>query len=168
MLRVTVTRETSDEIVPIAEVVIGKFGGSEEKATYAARVVEPPSQYSDGVDACFAVRAHERYQPAFALVAEVLGSWRTGRTDDVNPGARAALDRALRLFDESAVPDQQARGSIRKEDEPEPLPPAIRDAVAALRQHADDPAMVMLARAVAAVAERLQGAATPVEASSRG
>ncbi|WP_431858677.1 hypothetical protein [Azospirillum sp.] len=95
MLRVTVTRETATEAEPIAEVVIGKFAGGEKRAGYAARVHEPPSPYSDGVDACFEVRGHERYQPAFALVAAVLGAWREGRVDEVGDGVRAALTNAL-------------------------------------------------------------------------
>lgn len=95
MLRVTVTRETATEAEPIAEVVIGKFAGGEKRAGYAARVYEPPSPYSEGVDACFAVRGHERYQPAFALVTAVLGAWREGRVDEVGDGVRAALTTAL-------------------------------------------------------------------------
>ncbi|WP_431858686.1 hypothetical protein [Azospirillum sp.] len=95
MLRVTVTRETATDAEPIAEVVIGKFAGGEKRAGYAARVYEPPSPYSEGVDACFEVRGHERYQPAFALVAAVLGAWREGRVDEVGDGVRAALTNAL-------------------------------------------------------------------------
>jgi hypothetical protein len=95
MLRVTVTRETATEAEPIAEVVIGKFAGGDKRAGYAARVYEPPSPYSEGVDACFAVRGHERYQPAFALVAAVLGAWREGRVDEVGDGVRAALTNTI-------------------------------------------------------------------------
>ncbi|HYG88801.1 MAG TPA: hypothetical protein VD978_21340 [Azospirillum sp.] len=92
MLRVTVTRETSTGAEPIAEVLIGKFGGSEQRGTYAARVHEPPSPYSNGIDACFGVRGHDRYQPSLALVASVLGAWRDGRVDEISPGVRAALE----------------------------------------------------------------------------
>lgn len=152
MLRVTVTRETADEALPIAEVVIGKFGGSEERGTYAARVIEPPSQFSDGVDACFAIRGHERYQPAFALVAEVLSSWQAGRIDDINPGARAALDRSLRLFDESHTP----RTATAEMEAVETSPAAIQEAIAAMRKYADDPAVAALAQAIVAVAQRLE------------
>ena len=96
MLRVTVTRENSTETTPIGEVVIGKFSGSEQRGGYAARVLEPPSQYSDGIDACFAVRGHERYQPAMALVASVMAAWSEGRVDQVCEGIRSALNIATR------------------------------------------------------------------------
>ena len=91
MLRVTVNRESATETVQIAEVVIGKFAGTEQRGGYAARVFEPPSPYSDGIDACFTVRGHDRYQPAMALVASVLAAWREGRIDEVGDGVRAAL-----------------------------------------------------------------------------
>ena len=91
MLRVTVNRETATETVQIAEVVIGKFAGTEQRGGYAARVFEPPSPYSEGIDACFTVRGHERYQPAMALVASVLAAWQEGRVDEVGDGVRAAL-----------------------------------------------------------------------------
>ena len=91
MLRVTVNRESATDSVQIGEVVIGKFAGTEQRGGYAARVFEPPSPYSDGTDACFTVRDHERYQPAMALVASVLAAWREGRVDEVGDGVRAAL-----------------------------------------------------------------------------
>ena len=52
---------------------------------------DPPSQYSNGTDACFTVRGHERYQPAMTLVASVLAAWREGRVDEVGEGIRTAL-----------------------------------------------------------------------------
>ena len=91
MLRVSVSRESATESSPIGEVVIGKFAGTEQRGGYAARVFEPPSQYSNGTDACFTVRGHERYQPAMALVASVLAAWREGRVDEVGEGIRTAL-----------------------------------------------------------------------------
>ena len=91
MLRVTVSRESATESVSIGEVVIGKFAGTEQRGGYAARVYEPPSPYSEGIDACFTVRSHERYQPAMALVASVLAAWREGRVDQVGDGVRTAL-----------------------------------------------------------------------------
>ena len=75
MLRVTVSRESATESVSIGEVVIGKFAGTEQRGGYAARVYEPPSPYSEGIDACFTVRSHERYQPAMAWL---LRSWQPG------------------------------------------------------------------------------------------
>ncbi len=148
MLRVTVSRETAAEAVPIAEVVIGKFAGTEERGVYAARVIEPPSQYSDGVDACFAIRGHERYQPAFALVAEVLSAWQAGRTDQVNEGARAVLDRALRLFDDPAPAVDPAPAAVSG------VADVIDQAAAALTRNGGDPAMIALAQAVLAIARR--------------
>ncbi len=91
MLRVTVTRESATEVKPIGEVVIGRFAGTEQRGGYAARVHEPPSPFSDGIDACFTVRGHDRYQPAMALVASVLAAWREGRIDEVGDGVKAAL-----------------------------------------------------------------------------
>ena len=91
MLRVTVTRESANDVVPIGEVVIGKFAGTEARGGYAARVLEPPSQYSEGTDACFTIQGHERYQPAMALVASVMAAWREGRIDEVGEGLRRVL-----------------------------------------------------------------------------
>lgn len=146
MLRVTVTRESATESQPIAEVVIGKFAGSEQRGGYAARVFEPPSPYSEGVDACFAVRGHERYQPAFALVASVLQAWREGRVDEVGEGVRAVLTNASRPLD--APPP------------PPPVPvdgtadPLLVRAAQLLLTRGDDPALRALAEAVVAVADR--------------
>ena len=89
MLRIMVSRESDEDVVAIGEVVIGKFAGTEQRGGYAARVFEPPSRYSNGTDACFTVRGHERYQPAMALVASVLAAWRDGRIDEVGKGIRA-------------------------------------------------------------------------------
>jgi hypothetical protein len=96
VLRVTVTRENATEVRPIGEVVIGKFAGTEQRGGYAARVYEPPSAFSEGIDACFTVRGHDRYQPAMALVASVLAAWREGRIDQVGDGVRAALANTAR------------------------------------------------------------------------
>ncbi|WP_207461270.1 hypothetical protein [Azospirillum sp. SYSU D00513] len=97
MLRVTVTRESSTSSVAIAEVVIGKFAGSEQRGGYAARVYEPASPFSEGVDACFTVRGHERFQPAFALVASVLRAWHDGQVEQVSDGMRQMLSNASAL-----------------------------------------------------------------------
>ncbi len=108
MLRVTVARESATEVTPIGEVVIGKFAGTEQRGGYAARVYEPPSPYSEGTDACFTVRGHERYQPAMALVASVLAAWREGRIDEVGDGVRAALHNTARPSP-AAAPEGDAR-----------------------------------------------------------
>ncbi|PWC55788.1 hypothetical protein [Azospirillum sp. TSO22-1] len=113
MLRVTVTRETFTEAEPIAEVLIGKFGGSEQRGTYAARVHEAPSQYSTGIEACFGVRGHDRYQPALALVASILGAWREGRVDEIGDGVRSALmNTAAKLSTQPAEASTSARDDI--------------------------------------------------------
>ncbi|MEI7611244.1 MAG: hypothetical protein WCJ64_27980 [Rhodospirillaceae bacterium] len=150
MLRITVTRESDEDVVAIGEVVIGKFAGTEKRGGYAARVFEPPSRYSDGTDACFTVRGHERYQPAMALVASVLAAWREGRIDEVGEGIRAALTTAA----SPSIAVAMAAAA------PTPAPaPARGDgerAAAALRAHAADPAMAALTAAVLAVAEKLE------------
>ena len=91
MLWITVIRESDEDVVAIGEVVIGKFAGTEQRGGYAARVLEAPSRYSNGTDACFTVRGHERYHPAMALLALVLAVWREGRIDEVGEGIRSAL-----------------------------------------------------------------------------
>ena len=148
MLRITVTRESDEDLVAIGEVVIGKFAGTEQRGGYAARVFEPPSRYSNGTDACFTVRGHERYQPAMALVASVLAAWREGRIDEVGEGIRAALTTAASLSGpaEVAAPAPQTARL--------PQSDAERAAVA-LVTYGDDPAMAALTAAVLAVAEKL-------------
>ena len=63
-MRITVTRESDEDLVAIGEVGIGKFAGTDKRGGYAAREFEPPSRYSNGTDACFTVRGHVCYQPA--------------------------------------------------------------------------------------------------------
>ncbi len=145
MLRITVTRESDEDVVPIGEVVIGKFAGTEKRGGYAARVFEPPSRYSNGTDACFTVRGHERYQPAMALVASVLAAWREGRIDEVGDGIRLALNAASRTVSASQEPVGAS-----------PSPSSDAELAAhALLAHADDPAMVALTAAVLAVGDKL-------------
>ena len=148
MLRITVTRESDEDLVAIGEVVIGKFAGTEQRGGYAARVFEPPSRYSNGTDACFTVRGHERYQPAMALVASVLAAWREGRIDEVGEGIRSALTTAASLSGPTvaAAPAPQTARP--------PQSDAERAAVA-LVTYGDDPAMAALTAAVLAVAEKL-------------
>ena len=150
MLRITVTRESDEDLVAIGEVVIGKFAGTEKRGGYAARVFEPPSRYSNGTDACFTVRGHERYQPAMALVASVLAAWQEGRIDEVGEGIRAALTAA-------ASPSITA---VAAEPAPQPKPRAAQSdadrAAAALVAHGDDPAMAALISAVLAVAAKVE------------
>ncbi len=148
MLRITVTRESDEDVVAIGEVVIGKFAGTEQRGGYAARVFEPPSRYSNGTDACFTVRGHERYQPAMALVASVLAAWREGRIDEVGEGIRAALTTAASLAG-PALAAPPAPQTARP-----PQSDAERAAVA-LVTYGDDPAMAALTAAVLAVAEKL-------------
>ncbi|MBI1208999.1 MAG: hypothetical protein GC191_17140 [Azospirillum sp.] len=148
MLRVTVTRESADDAVAIGEVVIGKFAGTEQRGGYAARVFEPASRYSNGIDACFTVRGHERYQPAMALVATVLAAWREARIDEVNEGLRSALTNASAPI----APTGSLIAGIEKA--PRPESDAGRAAQALIR-HAADPAMAALAAAILAVSEKL-------------
>ena len=149
MLRVTVTRESDEDIVPIGEVVIGKFAGTEKRGGYSARVFEPSSRYSNGTDACFTVRGHERYQPAIALVASVLAAWREGRIDEVGDGIRNALCAAGSLLEPTT----------RSASKPEPerrLPQSDAElAAAALLAHEEDPAIRALTAAVLEVAKKL-------------
>jgi len=91
VLRVTVTRESSTEIEPIGEVIIGQCADAEPRGGYAAWVHEPPSPLSDGIDAFFTVRGRERYQPTMALVASVFAAWCEGRIDEVGDDVRLAL-----------------------------------------------------------------------------
>ena len=149
MLRITVTRESDEDLVAIGEVVIGKFAGTEQRGGYAARVFEPPSRYSNGTDACFTVRGHERYQPAMALVASVLAAWREGRIDEVGEGIRAALTAAASSLSGTTVAATPAPQTARP-----PQSDAERAAVA-LVTYGDDPAMAALTAAVLAVAEKL-------------
>ena len=149
MLRITVTRESDEDVVAIGEVVIGKFAGTEKRGGYAARVFEPPSRYSNGTDACFTVRGHERYQPAMALVASVLAAWREGRIDEVGEGIRAALTTA-------ASPSIAVAAAPAPAPAPVPAGSDAERAAAALMAHAADPAMAALTAAVLAVAEKLE------------
>ena len=91
VLRVTVTRESSAEIEPIGEVVIGDFAGTGGYGGYAAWIHEPPSPFSDGINAFFTVRSPERYQPTMALIASTLAAWREGRINEVDEDVRLAL-----------------------------------------------------------------------------
>ncbi len=149
MLRIKVTRESDEEAVAIGEVVIGKFAGTEKRGGYAARVFEPPSRYSNGTDACFTVRGHERYQPAMALVASVLAAWREGRIDEVGEGIQAALIAAALLPDQFTTAPPAPQTAVR------PAQSDAERAAAVLVAHADDPAMAALTAAVLAVAEKL-------------
>ena len=159
MLRITVTRESDEDVVPIGEVVIGKFAGTEKRGGYAARVFEPASRYSNGTDACFTVRGHERYQPAMALVASVLAAWREGRIDEVGDGIRAALTAAA--GPSLATVNTPLESTARASTEEVVLPSESERAAMALVVHADDPAMVALIAAVLAVAAKItSGSAT--------
>ena len=148
-MRITVTRESDEDLVATGEVVVGKFAGTEKRGGYAGRVFEPPSRYSNGTDACFTVRGHARYQPAMALVSSVLAAWREGRIDEVGEGIRAALIAAA----SSSVT------ALAVAPTPQPVPRTPQSdaerAAAAMVAHADDPAMAALTSAVLAVAAKL-------------
>jgi hypothetical protein len=160
VLRVTVTRERPDESVAIGEVVIGKFAGTEQRGGYAARVFEPPSPYSEGIDACFTVRGHERYQPAMALVASVLAAWREGRVDSVSDGIRAALTgaagtKAAPPASLSAAPPASLPAAAPVSAWRDPTNSVAERAARALVEHRQDPAMSAMAEAILAISEKI-------------
>jgi hypothetical protein len=176
VLRVTVTRESSTDQEPIAEMIIGKVAGSEQRGSYAAHVFEPPSRFSQGADASFALREHERFQPALALVARALDAWRDGKGEEVGEPVRALLRNTRRQAVDlhgDAAPPPMAQDAEDATGQPlDAMAPPSRDLVEALRDLAPeagpealaaaaallggrhDPALHALAQAVLAVSRR--------------